>query len=163
MSESPLRSIAMPLYVLLAPLVLTIAAPVFANEPGDEPLAALSDLALETELGVTLETGLGVAQEPGSDLAPELGLGVTPETELGVTREPGLDVAPDLSAVEDLERQIDQELTADVSRILDAIVADRTAQQMHWLAQHYFDAAAAGGRVSPGAPPVALISPANQR
>ncbi len=147
MSESPLRSIAMPLYVLLAPLVLTLAAPVFANEPGDEPLAALSDLAPETELGVTREPGLGV----------------TPETGLSVTREPGLDVAPDLSAVEELERQIDQELTADVSRILDAIVADRTAQQMHWLAQHYFDAAAAGGRVSPGAPPVSMISPANQR
>jgi hypothetical protein len=145
----------MPLYVLLAPLVLTIAAPVFANEPGDEPLAALSDLAPEPGLDVTREPGLGVAQEPGSDLAPEPGL--------DVMREPGLGVAPDLSAVEDLERQIDQELTADVSRILDAIVADRTAQQMHWLAQHYFDAAAAGGRVSPGAPPVALISPTNQR
>jgi hypothetical protein len=129
----------MPLCVLLAPLVLAIAAPVFANEPGGEPLAALSDRA----------------PEPGLDLAPEPGL--------GVTREPGLDVAPDLSAVKDLERQIDQELTADVSHLLDAIVADRTAQQMHWLAQHYFDAAAAGGRVSPGAPPPALVSPANQR
>ncbi len=129
----------MPLCVLLAPLVLTIAAPIFANEPGDEPLAALADLT----------------PEPGLDLAPESGL--------GVTREPGLDVTRDLSAVEDLEHQMDQKLTADVSRILDAIVADRTAQQMHWLAQHYFDAAAAGGRVSPGAPPVALISPANQR
>jgi hypothetical protein len=141
MSESPPRSISMSLFVLLSPLALVsaIAAPVFANEPGDEPVAALSDPAPEP--------GLDVAREPGLD----------------VTREPGLDVALNLSVVEDLERQMDRELTADVSRILDAIVAGQTAQQIHWLEQHYFDGAAAGGRVSPGAPPLALVSPANQR
>jgi hypothetical protein len=141
MSESPPRSISMSLFVLLSPLALVsaIAAPVFANEPGDEPVAALSDPAPEP--------GLDVTREPGLDLAPE----------------PGLDVAPNLSVVEDLERQMDRELTADVSRILDAIVAGQTAQQIHWLEQHYFDGAAAGGRVSPGAPPLALVSPANQR
>jgi hypothetical protein len=46
---------------------------------------------------------------------------------------------------------------------LDAIVADQTAQQVRWLAQHYFDGAAAGGRASPGASPVALVSPASPR
>jgi hypothetical protein len=111
----------MSLCVLLASLVLAIASPVFASEPGDEPVAAPSDLA----------------------------------------QEPALDVAPDLSVIEDLERQMDQVLTTDVSRMLDAIVADRTAQQMRWLAQHYFDGAAAGDRVSPGAPPVAVVSPAS--
>jgi hypothetical protein len=148
-SESPPRSISMSLCVLLSPLalVLAIAAPVFANEPGDEPVAALSDPAPEPGLDVTREPGLDVAPEPGLDVAPE----------------PGLDVAPNLSVVEDLERQMDRELTADVSRILDAIVAGQTAQQIHWLEQHYFDGAAAGGRVSPGAPPLALVSPANQR
>jgi hypothetical protein len=77
--------------------------------------------------------------------------------------EPALDVVPNLSAIEDFERQMNRELTADVSRMLDAIVADRVAQQVRWLAQHYFDGAAAGGRVSPGASPVALVSPASPR
>jgi hypothetical protein len=77
--------------------------------------------------------------------------------------EPALDAAPDLSALEDLERQMNWELTVDVSRMLDAIVADRVAQQVRWLAEHYFDGAAAGGRVSPGASPVSLVSPANSR
>jgi hypothetical protein len=113
----------MPLCVLLASLVFAIALPVFANEPGDEPVAALSNLA------------------------PEL----------------ALDVAPDLSVIEGFERQMDRELTADVNRMLDAIVADRVAQQARWLAQHYFDGAAAGGRASPGASPVALVSPASPR
>ena len=123
MSENPPRSISASLCVLFASLVFAIAPPAFANEPGDEPVVA------------------------PSDLAPE----------------PALDVAPDLSAIEDLERQMNRELTADVSRMLDAIVSDRVAQQVRWLAEHYFDGAAAGGRVSPGASPVALVSPASPR
>jgi hypothetical protein len=113
----------MSLCVLLSSLLFAIAPPAFANESGDEPVVARSDLAPE----------------------------------------PALDVAPDLSALEDLERQMNRELTADVSRMLDAIVADRVAQQARWLAQHYFDGAAVGGRVSPGASPVALVSPASPR
>jgi hypothetical protein len=123
MSENPPRSNSMPLCVLLASLVFAIALPVFANEPGDEPVAALSNLAPE----------------------------------------PALDVAPDLSVIEGFERQMDRELTADVNRMLDAVVADRVAQQVRWLAQHYFDGVAAGGRASPGASPVALVSPASPR
>jgi hypothetical protein len=123
MSESSPRLISMPLCVLLASLVFAIAPPAFANESGDEPVAALSDLAPES----------------------------------------ALDVARDLLAIEDFERQIDEELMADVSRTLDAIVADRTAQQVRLLAQHYFDGTAAGGRVSPGASPVALVLPASPR
>ena len=123
MSESPLRSISMYLCVLLASLVFAIASPVFANEPGDEPAAAPSDLMSE----------------------------------------PALDTAADLSAIENLERQVDRALMADVSRMLDGIVADRTDQQMRWLEQHYFDGATAGGRVSPDAAPVALVSPASSR
>jgi hypothetical protein len=123
MSESPLRSISMYLCVLLASLVFAIASPAFADEPGDEPVAALSDLAPE----------------------------------------PALDRAADLSAIENLERQMDRALMTDVSRMLDGIVSDRTDQQMRWLEQHYFDGATAGGRVSPGAAPVALVSPANSR
>jgi hypothetical protein len=113
----------MSLCVLLSSFVFAIASPGFANEPGDEPVAALSDLAPE----------------------------------------PALDVAQDLLAIEDLERQMDQELTADVSRMLDSIVTDLTAQQVRWLAQHYFDTAATGGRAPSGASPVALASPANSR
>jgi hypothetical protein len=113
----------MSLCVLLSSLVFAIASPGFANEPDDEPAAALADLAPE----------------------------------------PALDAAQDLFAIEDLERQMDLELTADVSRMLDSIVADLTAQQVRWLAQHYFDGAATGGHVSPGASPVALVSPANSR
>jgi hypothetical protein len=71
------------------------------------------------------------------------------------------DMAADLSAIENLERQMDRALTADVSRLLDGIVSDRTDQQMRRLEQHYFGGAAAGGRVSPDAEPVALISPAS--
>jgi hypothetical protein len=119
MFERPPRSIPVPQFVLLASLVFAIAPPAFANEPGDESVAAQSDLASE----------------------------------------PALDVAPDPSAIEDLQRQLDEELTADVSRVLDAIVADRTAQQMRWLEQHYFDGAAAGDRVSP----VSLVSPDSPR
>jgi len=121
MSESPLRSILMYLCVLLSPLGLAIASPVFANEPGDEPAAAPSDLVSK----------------------------------------PALDTAADLSAVENLERQMDRALTADMSRMLDGIVSDRTDQQMRRLEQRYFDAATAGGRVSPDAEPVALVSPAS--
>jgi hypothetical protein len=73
------------------------------------------------------------------------------------------DVAADLAAIEDFERQMDRELTAEVGRMLDAIVANRTDQQMRWLAQHYFDGAAAAGRVSRGASPVAVVPPANSR
>ena len=73
------------------------------------------------------------------------------------------DVASDLSAIDDFERRMDRELTAEVSRMLDAIVADRTDQQMRWIAQHYFDGAADGDRASPGASPVAVASPANSR
>jgi hypothetical protein len=101
----------MYLCVLLSPLVLAIASPVFANEPGDEPTAAPSDL----------------------------------------------------SAIENFERQIDRVLTANVSRMLDGIVSDRTDQQMRRLEQHYFDAATAGGRVSPDTEPVAQVSPASSR
>ncbi len=111
MFESPLRSISMYLCVLLASLVFAIASPVFADEPGDEPVAALSDLAPE----------------------------------------PALDMAADLSAIENLERQMDRALMTDVSRMLDGIVSDRTDQQMRRLEQRYFDAATAGGRVSPDA------------
>lgn len=123
MSENPPRSISISRFVFLSSLLFAIASPVFANELGDEPVAALSDQAAE----------------------------------------PALDMAPDLSAIEDLEHQMDQELTADVNRLLDSIVADRTDQQMRWLAEHYFDRATIGGRVSPDASPVVLASPANQR
>jgi hypothetical protein len=79
------------------------------------------------------------------------------------TVESASDVAPDLSAIEDLEHRMDQELTADVNRILDSIVENRTDQQVRWLADHYFDSAIVGGRVEPDTSPVALTSPANQR
>jgi len=123
MSGTPPGSISMFLCVLLSSWAFAMASPAFANEPGDNPVTALSDPA----------------------------------------REPAQDVAADLSAIEDFERRMDRQLTADVSQLLDAIVADRTAQQVRWLVQHYFDAAAVDRRVSPGASPVALVSPASPR
>jgi len=75
--------------------------------------------------------------------------------------EAALDISVDLSAIENLERQMDRALTADVGRMLDGIVSDRTDQQMRRLEQHYFDGATASGRVSPDEEPVALNSPAS--
>jgi len=77
--------------------------------------------------------------------------------------EPALDPAADLSAIEDLERQMTRALTADVGRMLDGIVSNRTDRQMRWLEQHFFDGTTADGRVSTDAEPVALVSPANSR
>ena len=94
------------------------------------------------------------ANEPSAELAAAAS---------GLALEPTPDEAPDLSAVEHLERRVDRELTTDVGRMLDAIVADRTAEQMHWLERHYFDAAAGRSRVPPGAAPLAQTPPANQR
>jgi len=76
---------------------------------------------------------------------------------------PALDVASDLSAIEDFERQRGEQLTADVSRMLDAIVVDRTDRHMRWLAQNYFDGAAVRGSAAPGAPPASAASPASTR
>jgi hypothetical protein len=118
----------------------------FEKPPGaiSMPLCALlASLAIAIALPAFANEPVDESAAAKSDLAPE----------------PALDVAPDLSAVEEFESQMDEELTADVSRMLDAIVAERTAQQMRWLAQHYFDHAAAGGRVSP----VALVSPTGPR
>jgi hypothetical protein len=47
--------------------------------------------------------------------------------------------------------------------MLDGIVSDRSDQQMRRLEQRYFDAATAGGRVSPDTEPVAQVSPASSR
>jgi hypothetical protein len=77
---------------------------------------------------------------------------------------PALDVASDLSAIEDFERQRAQQLTADVGRMLDAIVVDRTDRHMRWLAQNYFDGAAVrGSAAAPGAPPASAASPTSTR
>jgi hypothetical protein len=123
MPENPPRSTSMSLCVLLASIAIAIASPAFANQPSDEQVAAMSDLAPK----------------------------------------PALDGASDLSAIEDFERQRDRELTADVSRMLDAIVVDRTDRHMRWLAQNYFDGAAVRGSAAPGAPPASVASPTSTR
>jgi hypothetical protein len=107
----------------------------------------LSSLAFAIASPVFADEARDESVEALSDLAPES----------------ASDVASDLSVVEDFERQMDRALTAEVSRMLDAIVADRTDQQMRWLAQRYFDGTAGGDRASPGASPVAVVSPANSR
>jgi len=76
---------------------------------------------------------------------------------------PALDVASDLSAIEDFERQRAQQLTADVGRMLDAIVVDRTDRHMRWLAHNYFDGAAVRRSAAPGAPPASAASPTSTR
>jgi len=94
------------------------------------------------------------ADEPGDE---------APAAPPGPASEFASDVAADLAAVEDFERRMDRQLTAEVGLMLDVIVENRTDRQMRWLARHHFGAAAAGGRVSRGASPVAALSPANSR
>jgi len=123
MPINPPRSNSMPLCALLASIAFAVASPVFANEPSDEPLAALSDLAPK----------------------------------------PASNGTSDLSAIEDFERKMDRTLTADVSRMLDAIVVNRTDRHMRWLAQNYFDGAAVRGSAARGAPPASAASPTSTR
>ena len=70
------------------------------------------------------------------------------------------EVSFDATAIEELERKLDKELTADVERMLDNVVEYRSAGQQRWVAQHFFDATAPPG---PAPADVSLVSRSARR